>query len=499
MNTINNLKELPKQGQLFRRKSKSRSKGRSRLGSGLRNLGSRIGNTVQSRGRSVLSAARERIPILDEGLDRAEEIRNRFQRQAAAFRGARFERPAPKPIERAPVDVQDPITGGAIAEETIESIKAEAVADYIQQQENRVAVTNGGKTFQIFNADEVNGDIIEATKETVTAGLWSDNLTELQSYFTQSMTATQLPYYVNVLQKEEGATGSAIQYAVAYGNRLGSGSFTEESLDDSPTRAIYSQYAQLLLPKDISIFTDPASGSADSIYVINFQRNRTKDKLDPGNFELPLVPSADNAPDNATGSNLSFNLSDGEKGAITLIDDSTITSASNEDAGNVYHLVSGSIARGVYNPASPEYYGTVYVDHSTIVLNGDTLDNELNFQTNLQSNSQGTNHLRLHGSISASFGLAANGFKARNKETVSSTFYFVRVKNGDFNYSNNPTYVTGSEGDIKEDEFIGDPKAYITTVGLYDDSRQLLAIAKLSKPLLKSKKRELNIRVKLEY
>ena len=498
MNKIHNLKELPKHGQLFRRKSKSRSKGRSRLGSGLRSIGSRIGTFARERGEDFLDEARSRSVRLDRGLDRAEDFRDRLQSAGAAFRGRpKFEIPRPVLPTAVPVDVEDPITGGAIAEETIESIKAQAVADYVQQQENLSAVTNGGKTFQIFNTDEVNADIIDATKETVTAGLWSDNLLELQNYFTQSMTATQLPYYVNVLQKAEGETGSAVQYAIAYGNRLGSGSFSAASIDDSPTRAIYSQYAQLLLPKDTQIFSDPGSGSTDQIYVVNFQRNRAKDKLDPGNFELPLMPAAAGQPDNATGS-LSYNKNLGV-GPITLIDDSTIASASNEDAGRVYNLVSGSIARGVFNPTAPHYYGTVYTDHSTIVLNGNTLDQSLNFQTNTGSNSQGTNHLRLYGSISASYADEQNGFKARNKETVSSTFYFVRVKNGDFNYSNNPTYVTGSEGDIAEDEFIGDPKAYITTVGLYNESRELLALAKLSKPLLKSKKRELNIRVKLEY
>ena len=502
MNKIHNLKELPKHGQLFRRKSKSRSKGRSRLGSGLRNIGSRVTSFARERGEDLIEEARKRSVRLDAGLDKVGDFRDRLERQAAAFRGARFEKPSKSLLrESAPVDVEDPITGGAIAEETIESIKAQAVADYVQQQENLSAITNGGKTFQIFNTDDVNADIIDATKETVTAGLWSDNLLELQNYFTQSMSATQLPYYVNVLQKAEGATGSAIQYAVAYGNRLGSGSFTQASLDDSPTRAIYSQYSQLLLPKDRQIFSDPGSGSTDQIYVVNFQRNRAKDKLDPGNFELPIMPSADNAPLNATGSALAFDKTKGV-GPITLIDDSTIASASNEDAGRVYNLVSGSIAQGVFNPTAPHYYGTVYTDHSTIVVNGNTLDQSLNFQTNTGSNSQGTNHLRLHGAISASYDPSVNvenGFKARNKETVSSTFYFVRVKNGDFNYSNNPTYVTGSEGDIAEDEFIGDPKAYITTVGLYNESRELLALAKLSKPLLKSKKRELNIRVKLEY
>ena len=351
---------------------------------------------------------------------------------------------------------------------------------------------NGGKTFQLF---DISGDIIDASKETVTAGLWSDNLTELRNYFTQSMTAAQSQYYVNVNQKLPSLTGSATQYAIAYGNALGSGSSTNGSIDDAPSRAIYSQYRQLLLNKDVTRFSTPASGSTDSIYVINFQRNRAKEKLDPGNFEIPLSTLSSSQALDATGS---VEIS-GAADTFTLIDDSTIASASNEDAGNVYFVVSGSIANGVYNPAAPHYYGRVFCDHSTIVLDGDVLDTKLKFLTNTASNSNGSNHYRLHHSISGSYVTASKGFKARNKETVSSTFYFVRVKNGDFNYSNNPSYVTGDQGDILQDEYIGDPKAYITTVGLYNDSRELLAIAKLSKPLLKSKKRELNVRVKLEY
>ena len=400
----------------------------------------------------------------------------------------RVEEPRP---EGRPV-IQDPLTGGEIAEETITSIQNQAVDDYIQQVTNQNSIINGGKTFQLF---DIGGDIIDASKETVTAGLWSDNLTELQNYFTQSMTAAQSQYYVNVNQKLPSLTGSATQYALAYGNALGSGSSTNGSIDDAPSRAIYSQYRQLLLNKDVTRFSTPASGSTDSIYVINFQRNRAKEKLDPGNFEIPLSTLSSSQALDATGS---VAIS-GAANTFTLIDDSTIASASNEDAGNVYFVVSGSIANGVYNPSAPHYYGRVYCDHSTIVLDGDVLDTKLGFVTNTGSNSNGSNHYRLHHSISGSYPVATKGFKARNKETVSSTFYFVRVKNGDFNYSNNPSYVTGDQGDILQDEYIGDPKSYITTVGLYNDSRELLAIAKLSKPLLKSKKRELNVRVKLEY
>ena len=44
-----------------------------------------------------------------------------------------------------------------------------------------------------------------------------------------------------------------------------------------------------------------------------------------------------------------------------------------------------------------------------------------------------------------------------------------------------------------------DPKVYVTTVGLYNDNNELLAVAKLSKPLLKSFSREAIIKVKLDF
>ena len=46
---------------------------------------------------------------------------------------------------------------------------------------------------------------------------------------------------------------------------------------------------------------------------------------------------------------------------------------------------------------------------------------------------------------------------------------------------------------------IGDPQVYITTIGLYNSNNELLAVGKLSKPLLKNKSRELLVRVKLDY
>jgi hypothetical protein len=42
------------------------------------------------------------------------------------------------------------------------------------------------------------------------------------------------------------------------------------------------------------------------------------------------------------------------------------------------------------------------------------------------------------------------GFLARNSEKVTSTHYFVRIKNAEYNFSNNPSYVSGSVGQIAQ-------------------------------------------------
>jgi hypothetical protein len=98
-------------------------------------------------------------------------------------------------------------------------------------------------------------------------------------------------------------------------------------------------------------------------------------------------------------------------------------------------------------------------------------------------------------------------FAARREEEISSVSYFTRARNDEFNFSSNPTYKTGSKdsdgvettGKFKVASFKGDPRAYITQVGLYDDDHDLIAVAKLSQPVLKSFSREAVIKVKLDY
>ena len=85
-----------------------------------------------------------------------------------------------------------------------------------------------------------------------------------------------------------------------------------------------------------------------------------------------------------------------------------------------------------------------------------------------------------------------------NTTELNSTVYFCRVGNNEYNYSSNPTYMTGSKVRVKN-EASDNPVSYITTVGLYSADNELLAVAKLSEPIKKDPSNELILRVRLDY
>jgi len=96
------------------------------------------------------------------------------------------------------------------------------------------------------------------------------------------------------------------------------------------------------------------------------------------------------------------------------------------------------------------------------------------------------------------FNSAGASFKLQSEETVTSNYVFVRVRNSEFNYSTNPSNISGS-GELRDNIMINSPQSFITTVGLYNDNNDLLGVAKLSKPLLKDFTKEVLVRIKLDY
>ena len=144
-------------------------------------------------------------------------------------------------------------------------------------------------------------------------------------------------------------------------------------------------------------------------------------------------------------------------------------------------------------------YGLFLPDIATIILNPYAISQSIHVEADRTANlSNGTNQATLFGALvdGASGSL---GFTLNSEETISSDYVFVRAKNSEFNYSENPSYISGSTGEVIYSNFINSPQTYVTTVGMYNDSNELLAVAKLSRPLLKDFTKESLIRVKLDF
>lgn len=336
------------------------------------------------------------------------------------------------------------------------------------------------------------GDDTVTDTQTVSQPIWSEDMNPWTSsyspgigWFTSSAQLSQSgDYFLNIYHRNpQTAPNAAIQIAVAYGHKQGSGSVGDantigNNANDTPSRAIYSQYRNQLLPPTDNIFT---FGTADSneILVINVSRARFRQKIDPGNWELYL----------GSGSGVNFTGSSAKYSKFIDGSGAGETPSINE-GGRIFGIYSGS--GGVTQ--SNTQYGLFYPDQGVFIFHAGLLRANLGHPYNSASAVQARNHVTMSLALSGS-----NYFAARSEEKITSTHYFVRITNKQFNFSNNPTFVTGSSGALLHSSMLRNPSVYITTIGMYDANSNLLAVAKLSKPLLKSFNREALIKVKLDY
>lgn len=86
----------------------------------------------------------------------------------------------------------------------------------------------------------------------------------------------------------------------------------------------------------------------------------------------------------------------------------------------------------------------------------------------------------------------------RNETVINSSFIFCRAAPSQLNYSTNPTY-TNDDGEILAVDSSGQPFAFVTTIGLYDTTGTLVAVAKTSRPIEKNAETDLSIRIRLDY
>jgi hypothetical protein len=344
-------------------------------------------------------------------------------------------------------------------------------------------------------------DKVTNRTEIVTSGIWSGDTGSLNVFFTSSVQQAGVSgkYYLDVYNLTASSEAAEVQFSIAYGDVNGYGAPTLQQTDTStlPTKATYNQFKNVLLDSSdayFSVYTGSTAGghNLENFYVINVNRARYKERLDPGNFSIELS---------------------GSKGSLTLIDDSGGSDENVTTAGRVYNVVEGTLNIGsaltssitsYSDVTSSQGYGLFYPDMGIILLNPTALKNRVDVKLAPANSSITDIYHQNNGANSGSVALlnsmvSGADFQMRRTENVSTSHYFVRANNREFNFSNNPTFVTGLVGEFVQPLFERDPKVYITSVGLYDDANELLAVAKVSKPIEKSFDKEIAIKVKLDF
>jgi hypothetical protein len=354
-------------------------------------------------------------------------------------------------------------------------------------------------------------DIVAGRSQPVSTGIWSDGETSWSEFSTSSVqvipSSSQFEplnglYYTNVYDYPIASASAEIYFSLTYGHYAGSGSSTFDTNVSQgslifPTKAIYNQYRNLLLSPGDSKFSfiqsddfgNQTSVDSNDIYAMAFRSTKYKDRIDPGQIEMTLSGSA---------------------GSITIIDDSRDNpDTTTQTGGKRYNLIRGTLAAGALQTRNYEAIGSLYPDLGIVILNPTALQsligNVAGYALNDPVTSWGGNFARMQNLLFSSIknGAKVSSFKARVTEYVPARHYFVRVKNQEYNYSNNPTFIindptSADYGKLRFSDFYTNPKVYITSVGLYNETNDLVAVAKLSQPLLKDFTNECLIKIKID-
>jgi hypothetical protein len=340
--------------------------------------------------------------------------------------------------------------------------------------------------------------------EKVTSPYHSDGNALLETPISSSLTDTNETYFFGI---SNSSTATTEEWNVAFGDSEGHGGATDSDDIKSPTEAIYKQYASLLLaPTEVTggfFISSPASSGAvssgkdEEIYVLSARRSNMKDRLNKGTWTIVLSGSS------AAGTGNNF---------LSLTDDSVNDSPTATPVGDRYNIVSGA-AGTVVSASTARNFGFFYPDMGVMVFSGAELSasipgkatsnddvvvfdsgSQMGFGTGTGETENKKNALRFINCLRNEGSLSF-----RDEEDQVSAQYFCRVRSGHMNFSNNPTFVSGSLNELRQSTMKGNPTTFITSVQLYNAAGDMVAVGNLSTPLKKNFSSEATVKVKLTY
>ena len=342
-------------------------------------------------------------------------------------------------------------------------------------------------------------DDFVVSSDSVTTPMWTNSVPTLSSFYTSSIqeVGTSGQFYLSIYQTSSTDDSAQIQFDIAYADSKGSGSIYYNSVvpGKTATRSTYGQFRNLVLEDErvnfivgqgtVGSTTDPCSAVTsstavlmDHFWVINIERANYKESIFPGSLNLFLS---------------------GSGGMLKLTDNSNDVSVNTYlGSSRAFQLVSGSNGSGVSGTggytSNSGSYGLLLPELGVLLLNPYAINDSIQLAPSRSNNAEGFNNRILYNAM-----VRGGNFTLNSQETISSDYIFVRARNSEFNYTENPSFISGSTGEIIYDNFINNPVTYITTVGLYNDANDCLAVAKMSRPLPKNFTKEALVRVKLDF
>tara|TARA_Y100000592_G_scaffold80292_1_gene126834 strand:- start:1691 stop:2947 length:1257 start_codon:yes stop_codon:yes gene_type:complete len=296
---------------------------------------------------------------------------------------------------------------------------------------------------------------------------------------------------------------------------------------------IYAQMAQVLCghfadgtirPFDSSGDLSRTAASTDTmedVFFLNFARLLTKDEIKKGTFELeigtnatyttPFTTTTAKITDTGAASSYKVNSPAGEFGVLQIANATGSAVNATKNCGLIFYqagivVLTGSIFQ-LFDGGNPAD-GIADTDFNGSDEGLLTTAPDMNAGVIPMGGARGGGNLKVRemmaqSSISSSADALRNRIKNisfNNTTELNSTVYFCRANAHEFNYSSNPTYLSGSQIRVRDAANPdAEPVAYVTTVGLYGKNNELLAVAKTSEPLKKSPSNELTLRVRLDY
>lgn len=335
-------------------------------------------------------------------------------------------------------------------------------------------------------------------------GLFKNNGEKINTFHTSS-TFGDSRYFLRMLSSSETEQNCEFIGDITFGHISGSGSlyYADQYTKVHPSKIIYKNYLMEYFHSIDGKIPFKNKKNGDYFYAINFNRNLFPEMIDPGNIQITIAPISSSANQlYNTGSNFYPHPSSSQ--IYTLIDDSedfADVKTLRTELKDYYYLVSGSLATGKYGEDTDDAWGIFFPKKGIIIFDGVVLDQSCSLNT-VTASMDGDNIRKFFCAISSSCNTTTNrqitgSWFARASEEVKTQTYFCRLREYEFNYSNNYTYLSGNTGEFRHKQFMDSPISYVTTVGLYNDDKELIAVGKLPKPLLKKPNEEHIIQVKL--